>query len=73
MCFFKMENSLIYVPALMLFPFLVKTANKKAEKTKKGALRTPNSISEGEGQYNSIKEGEWTTGDTHTCWKFMIS
>ncbi|XP_010765509.1 inactive carboxypeptidase-like protein X2 [Notothenia coriiceps] len=34
----------------------VKTANKKAEKTKKGALKTPNSISEGEGQYNSIKE-----------------
>ncbi|KAK1881573.1 Inactive carboxypeptidase-like protein X2 [Dissostichus eleginoides] len=34
----------------------VKTANKKAEKTKKGALKTPNSISEGEGQYKSIKE-----------------
>ncbi|KAK5851007.1 hypothetical protein PBY51_001835 [Eleginops maclovinus] len=34
----------------------VKTANKKAEKTKKGPLKTPNSISEGEGQYNSIKE-----------------
>ncbi|XP_034070185.1 inactive carboxypeptidase-like protein X2 [Gymnodraco acuticeps] len=33
----------------------VKTANKKAEKTKNGALKTPNSISEGEGQYNSIK------------------
>lgn len=74
MCFFQMENSFIYVPALMLFPFLVKTANKKAEKTKKGALKTPNSISEGEGQHHSIQEGEWTTGDTHTCYgEFMIS
>lgn len=37
--------------------FLVKTANKKAEKNKKSTLKAPNSISE-EGQYNSIKEGE---------------
>lgn len=42
----------------MSFPSLVKTANKKAEKNKKSALKTSNSISEGEGQYNSIKEGE---------------
>ncbi|XP_037609804.1 inactive carboxypeptidase-like protein X2 [Sebastes umbrosus] len=35
----------------------VKTANKKAEKNKKGApKKNPNSISEGEGQYSSIKE-----------------
>ncbi|KAA8581430.1 inactive carboxypeptidase-like protein X2 [Etheostoma spectabile] len=34
----------------------VKTANKKAEKNKKSALKTSNSISEREGQYNLIKE-----------------
>ncbi|XP_059179992.1 inactive carboxypeptidase-like protein X2 [Centropristis striata] len=34
----------------------VKAANKKAEKSKKSALKTPNSISEGEGQYNSLIE-----------------
>ena len=58
----------------MLFPSLVKTANKKAEKNKKGTLKTPNSISEGDRQYNSMKEGEWRTVDTLTCYgKFMIS
>ncbi|XP_054454614.1 inactive carboxypeptidase-like protein X2 [Anoplopoma fimbria] len=34
----------------------VKTANKKAEKNKKNGLKTPNSISEGDGQYNLMKE-----------------
>ncbi|KAM6899041.1 inactive carboxypeptidase-like protein X2 [Lycodopsis pacificus] len=34
----------------------VKTAKKKADKNKKSAQQTPNSISEGDGQYNSIKE-----------------
>ncbi|KAM4624172.1 LOW QUALITY PROTEIN: inactive carboxypeptidase-like protein X2 [Polymixia lowei] len=34
----------------------VKTANKKAEKNKKSALKTPNSISEGEGRYDPVKE-----------------
>lgn len=34
----------------------VKSSNKKAEKNKKSSLKTPNSISEGDGQYNSIKE-----------------
>ncbi|XP_034050192.1 inactive carboxypeptidase-like protein X2 isoform X1 [Thalassophryne amazonica] len=33
-----------------------KSSNKKAEKAKKSTLKTPNSISEGEGQYNSVKE-----------------
>ncbi|XP_068439051.1 inactive carboxypeptidase-like protein X2 [Clinocottus analis] len=37
-------------------PKPVKTTTKKAEKNKKSALKTPNSVSEGEGQYNSIKE-----------------
>lgn len=70
----KMEKSLFLLLALMSFPSSVKTANKKAEKSKKSALKTPNSIPEGEGQFNSIKEGEWTTGDTFTCYgKFMIS
>lgn len=53
----------------MSFPSSVKTPNKKAEKNKK----TPNSISEGEGHYNSIKEGEEKTDDILTCYgKFMI-
>ncbi|XP_029933790.1 inactive carboxypeptidase-like protein X2 [Myripristis murdjan] len=34
----------------------VKPANKKTEKNKKNALKSPNSVSEGEGQYSSIKE-----------------
>lgn len=34
----------------------VKTPTKKAEKNKKSSLKDPNSISEGDGQYNSIKE-----------------
>uniref|UniRef100_UPI0037E9116B inactive carboxypeptidase-like protein X2 n=1 Tax=Semicossyphus pulcher TaxID=241346 RepID=UPI0037E9116B len=34
----------------------VKTANKKAEKNKKSALKTPNSIPEAAGQFNAIKE-----------------
>ncbi|XP_068161304.1 inactive carboxypeptidase-like protein X2 isoform X2 [Antennarius striatus] len=34
----------------------VKTDNKKAEKNKKIALKTANSISEGEGQYDAVKE-----------------
>ncbi|CAK6956770.1 inactive carboxypeptidase-like protein X2 [Scomber scombrus] len=34
----------------------VKTANKKAEKNKKGALKTPNSVSEGDRQDNPLKE-----------------
>lgn len=57
----------------MLFPLSVKTPSKKAEK-KKSALKTPNGVSDGEGQYNSIKEGEQTTDDTLTCYgKFMNS
>lgn len=58
----------------MLFPFLVKTANKKAEKNKKGALKIPNSVSEGDRQDNPMKEGEWRAVDTLTFYgKFMIS
>ncbi|XP_023129260.2 inactive carboxypeptidase-like protein X2 [Amphiprion ocellaris] len=34
----------------------VKTANKKAEKNKKSSLKNPNSISEGDGHYNSITD-----------------
>ncbi|KAI3365166.1 hypothetical protein L3Q82_010265 [Scortum barcoo] len=34
----------------------IKTANKKTEKNKKSALKTPNSISEGDGRYSSVKE-----------------
>lgn len=34
----------------------VKPANKKTEKNKKSALKNPNSVSEGEGQYSAIKE-----------------
>lgn len=39
-------------------PSLVKSPNKKAEKTKKTAVKNPNSVSEGEQQYNPIKKGE---------------
>ena len=52
------KKSLFLLLALMSFPSSVKTANKKAEKSKKSALKTPNSIPEGEGQFSSIKEGE---------------
>ncbi|XP_071250800.1 inactive carboxypeptidase-like protein X2 [Salvelinus alpinus] len=34
----------------------VKNGNKKDEKNKKGKLKTPNSVNEGEGQYKSAKE-----------------
>ncbi|XP_047465851.1 inactive carboxypeptidase-like protein X2 [Mugil cephalus] len=37
-------------------PKSAKTANKKAEKNKKSPLKTPNSISEGDRQYNPTKE-----------------
>jgi len=42
----------------MSFPFLVKAPNKKAEKSKKSTLKNSNSITEGDRQYSSIKEGE---------------
>ncbi len=63
---FKKCKHFMSVPVLMTFPCFVKTANKKAEKNKK-SLKTPNSISEGEGQYSSIKEGEWRIDVTLTC------
>lgn len=70
----KKRKSLISVPVLMLFSSSVKTANKKSEKNKKSTPTTPNSISEGEGQHNSVKEGEWTINVTLACYgKFMIS
>lgn len=58
----------------MSFPSSVKTANKKTEKNKKSTMKTPNSISEGEGHYSSINKGEQQTDDTLSCYgKFMIS
>lgn len=48
----------------MLFPSLVNKNNKKAEKNNKSTLTTPNSISEGEAQYNPVKEGELTVNVT---------
>lgn len=48
-------------PVLISFMSSVKAANKKAEKNKKTSVTTPNSISEGEGQYGPVTEGERAT------------
>lgn len=51
--------------------FPVKAPSKKAEKNKKSPLKNPNSISEGDGLYNSLKAGEWKKkhDDTHLLWE----
>lgn len=58
----------LIMPAPVLISFLssVKAASKKAEKNKKSAVTTPNSISEGGGQYSPVTEGKCAT-------KFSIS
>lgn len=48
-------------PVLILFMSSVKAANKRTEKNKKTTVMTPNSISEGEGQYRPVTEGERAT------------
>lgn len=69
--FSEKQNSILI---LMQFPSLVKTLNKKAEKNKKNTAKIPNSTSEGEGHYKSIKEGEQKNDDTLACYgKFTIS
>lgn len=43
---------------MRVYFLIVKAPNKKAEKNKKSALKTPNSSSEAEAQYSSGKEGK---------------
>lgn len=64
---FQSHHGLI-MPAHVLISFMssVKAANKRTEKNKKTTVTTPNSISEGEGQYSPVTEGERAT-------KFSVS
>lgn len=62
--FEKFKSFTFFSHLPLSFPSSVKPSNKKAEKNKKGTLKTPNSISEGEGQYAPVKEGELTPDAT---------